>query len=103
MIGLKQQFSCRSIINEFNFTELSDEIEELYVEYEKYAERLATVSLQIIYINKQNVVSAGTVGSLQDFVIILKNRTKLKLNRRYNFRKSRIKRHSICIVDWTKL
>lgn len=77
MIGLKQQFSCRSVINEFNFTELSDEIEELYIEYKEYTEQLATVSLQIIYINKQNVVSAATGRSLQDFVIILKNGTKL--------------------------
>lgn len=76
MIGLKQQYSCSSVINEFNFTELSDEMEELHVEHKEYTERLTTIFLQIIYLGKQNAFCARTGGSPQDFVIILKEKPK---------------------------
>lgn len=66
MIGLKQLYSCSCVINDFNFTELSDKIEELYVEHEEYTEKLATIFLQIIGIDKENAVCARTGGSLQD-------------------------------------
>lgn len=63
-------------MNEFSFTELSDEIEELYVGHEEYTERLTTIFLQIIHIDKQNTVFARTGGSLQDFFIIFKKKEK---------------------------
>jgi len=77
------------VINELNFTEMTDKVAALYVEREECTERLATIFLQIIYVGKQNAVCART-GGLQDFVIQLKTQTN---NRRYIFRKPGIRIH----------
>lgn len=45
VFGLKPQCFWSSVINELNFTELSDEMKELYVEREELPARFATVFL----------------------------------------------------------